>query len=356
MNVNHAVLHTIDLQGNATAFSQRELDLSDKPTRSYVQRHLRKIDASAESRHGEFTPQSSFAGEFEHYLKGGQTFLEFADMIGRFLYEELRKGEQDEGLDILVADYEADAEKPASPQDGQDEPPARRAGEAAGPRRFAVLLLPRRQTFAHDIRLEAGQPAIGLVRHDATLPGPTQKVDSYCVVDAAAFTVDFCDHPRLIAGQELELIPGGLLQCTSHASTRQVVEKVQRIVEDVAREYGSNPAVAAARAKAYVNDNACDSEYLAPWEMGDDIFEDEPRMRDRFEEMAREEDLPREVPVKRAVARRMGRSHSIRTDTGIELTFPSEYSTSTEFMEFTTHADGSITIELKNIGSIENRR
>ena len=78
-------------------------------------------------------------------------------------------------------------------------------------------------------------------------------------------------------------------------------------------------------------------------------------MRERFEQAAQAVDLPERVPLEREAVRRVARSHKIRTDTGIEVTFPAEYSRNPEFITFTSEADGTISIQIKNIGSIENR-
>ena len=43
------------------------------------------------------------------------------------------------------------------------------------------------------------------------------------------------------------------------------------------------------------------------------------------------------------------------TDTGIEVSFPAEYGDDPEFIQFSTEENGLISIELKNIGSIENK-
>jgi hypothetical protein len=358
LHVNNAILHVLDLQGGATQFSQRELDLSERTTLSYVQRHLRRAGSSAENRHGAFTPQSSFAGEFEHYLAGGQDFVGFSTAIARFLYEELRKGEDGAPLDVLVADYldEPDHAAAGAAEDGDGAPAAAQAAfEGRGERKFAVLLLPRRQAFVHDVRHEGGLAYNEVVRHDATLPNPTQKVDSYAVVSASTLAVDFVDKERTIAGAQTFLLPDGLLQCTSEASTHDVFSAVTRIVEDVAGEFGANTAVKLSQAKAVVAQTATQSEYLAPWEVADEVFADEPQMRERFEEVARREDLPEQVSVRRGVANRMAKSHRIRTDTGIEVIFPSEYFSNPDYIEFVNERDGSTTIELKNIGAIENR-
>ena len=79
-------------------------------------------------------------------------------------------------------------------------------------------------------------------------------------------------------------------------------------------------------------------------------------MKERFEAEMREEQLPERVPVERAnVERAAVRNHKIRTDTGIEITFPAEMLRNTEYVEFVNEPNGLISIELKNIGSIENR-
>ena len=54
IRVNHAVLHAFDFEVGSAYLSEEELPLDDRQVRSYVQRHLRRISASAESRHGEF--------------------------------------------------------------------------------------------------------------------------------------------------------------------------------------------------------------------------------------------------------------------------------------------------------------
>ena len=99
-----------------------------------------------------------------------------------------------------------------------------------------------------------------------------------------------------------------------------------------------------------------EDEELAPWDLAEEIFEDEPAMRERYEARAREERVPEHVPVERAqVERAAVRNHKIRTDTGIEITFPAEMLRNTEYVQFVNEPNGLISIELKNIGSIENR-
>ena len=362
IKVLHAILHVFDFDTGSSCFSDRELDLFERPTRSYVQRHLRKVSASPESRHGEFCEGSAFAEKISDYFAGREEFVALSQDIGQYFWEELRKSDDPGQCDVLVADFEdtdALANKAqaadttvgqalvrAMEEDAYDAPPARR---------FATILLPRKQAFVHDLRSIDGHAANDVVRTDATLPNPTQKVESYLVVDADGLSISFCDKARSIAGRDSYIIPDGLLQCTTQASSKEVIASVTQIVEDVAEEYGMTPAVAVSQAKAYVAERAQMGEVVMPVEVGERVFEDAPQMRESFERRVREEQLPEEVPVRRGAANRMTKSHRIRTDTGIELAFPSEYARRPELISFETEQDGTMRIVIKGIARIENR-
>lgn len=47
--------------------------------------------------------------------------------------------------------------------------------------------------------------------------------------------------------------------------------------------------------------------------------------------------------------------HKLKTDTGIELTIPTDYFDNTEFIEFNNNEDGTLSITLKHISNIVNR-
>ena len=263
IRINHAVLHAFDFEVGECDLSERELDLDVRQTKSYVTRMARKTVGNPESKHGEFAEGSNFAGELERYLHGQRDFLDLSADVARFFYEELRKSEDAGQCDLLVTDFvdTGDAKGESARAEAADtavDDAMAAAIEAAddfegGERRmFAVLLLPRRQAFVHDVRSEGGLAYNDIVRHDSTLPNPSQKVPTFAVVDTTDFSIDFQDVERTIAGQKALLIPKAFLQCSTEASSREVIATVTKIVEDVAEEYGIEPAVAAAKAKSAI--------------------------------------------------------------------------------------------------------
>ena len=334
MKINHAILHILDFDSGVNVMSERELDLDSRQVRSFVSTHLRRAREAADNRRGTFAENSGFAGELKGFLFGDRDFIDLSRQVAEFIAGELAKAEKPESADVLVADFD-------------DEDDARW---------FAVLLLGSRQAFMHEVAREAGEVRNDIARHYAILPNPSQKLASYALVRASSMDILFRDKTRKIAGEDVMLIPDGLLQCTSGVSGKEVIDTVTRVVEQVAEEHGANTAVALAKAKAAVSEAVEDDEELPPWDVVDTAFEDEPVLRDAVKSALAEEQLPERVPVERKqVERAAVRNHKIRTDTGIEISFPAEMVSNSDYIEFVNEPNGLISIELKNIGSIENR-
>ena len=322
LKVNQTILHVFDFESGAKYYSEAPMDLE-----SYVQRRLRKIVGNAESNHGEFAEGSGFAGELEHYLMGGTDFTAFSVQIAEWFWEELRRAEEMEQVDLLVADFIDTDAAPVDAGSTDAEVDATFDGPA-GKRFFAVVLLPRKQSFVHEV----GGASNEILRMDTALPNPTAKIDSYVLVDSDTFAIDFHDKERAIGGETIQILPDKFLQCTSGASTQQVFTEVSTIVQDVAEEYGLTPAVEVSRAKAAVAQQADRDEIVTPVEVGRAVFEERPDVQAVYEER-----------------------HKIKTDTGIGITFPSDLADKPGYLDFATGADGTITITVGNVAHIENK-
>lgn len=334
MKVNHAILHILDFESAVNVMSQRELDLDTRAVRSFVNSHLRRARTSGDNKRGAFAENSAFAGELKGFFFGERDFIDLSQQIAEFVSGELAKAEKVESTDVFVADFEDDDDV----------------------RWFAVMLMNSRMAFMHEVAREGGEVRNDIARHYAILPSPSQKVASFALVRASTMDVYFQDKKRKIAGEDTLLIPDGLLQCETGVSGKEVIDAVTRVVEQVAEEHGANTAVALAKAKAAVAEAVEEDEELPPWDIVDEAFEDEPVMRDAIKASLKEERLPERVPVERAqVERAAVRNHKIRTDTGIEISFPAEMVDNPDYIEFVNEPNGLTSISLRNIGSFENR-
>ena len=335
MKINHAILHVLDFESAVNVFSQCELDLEDnRACRQFVSTHLRRARQSGDNKRATFAEDSAFAGELKNYFFGEREFIDLSQQVAEFISNELARADKAQSTDVLVADFDDDDDV----------------------RWFAVMLLTSKQAFMHEVGTQDGNRVANITRHYAILPNPSQKVQSYCVVRASTMEIGYVDKARKIAGEDRMLIPEGLLQCETGVSGKEAIDTVARVVEEVAEEHGANTAVALAKVKAAVAEKVEDDEELPPWDIVDEVFEDEPVIKDGVRAALTEEKMPERVPVERKqVERAAVRNHKIRTDTGIEISFPAEMGSNSDYIEFVNEPNGLISIELKKISSIENR-
>lgn len=335
MKINHAILHVLDFESAVNVFSQCELDLEDnRACRQFVTTHLRRARQSGDNKRATFAEDSAFAGELKNYFFGEREFIDLSQQVAEFISNELARADKAQSTDVLVADFDDDDDV----------------------RWFAVMLLTSKQAFMHEVGTQDGNRVANITRRYAILPNPSQKVQSYCLVRASTMEIGYVDKARKIAGEDRMLIPEGLLQCETGVSGKEAIDTVTRVVEEVAEEHGVNTAVALAKVKAAVAEKVEDDEELPPWDIVDEVFEDEPVIKDSVRAALTEEKMPERVPVERKqVERAAVRNHKIRTDTGIEISFPAEMGSNSDYIEFVNEPNGLISIELKKISSIENR-
>lgn len=347
LRISQAILHVFDFETSQAYVSSECLDLDDKIIRSFVQRHVRKIVAHNESRHGQFNRDSEFLYELRRFAQGGREFVEFSSELAYRLFSELQHSQDLDPADLLVVDFEDMAPEERAMD-------ARELTEAhdPDPRRYmALVLLQRKQAFSHVV----GPRSNEILRQDTTLPSPSQKIDSYILIDLEEFTLEFKDKKRQVGSEMMEIIADRFLQCNSTLSSTEIVAALHKEAARVADDFGLNATVVLSRMKAEINHEVEAGEAFEPALVGRAAFRGHEQAEEAFRQSAEQVVADDCVPLKRRSTARAIRQHRIRTDTGIELVFPSDIVDKTGYISFETDAEGMTTITLRNIQKIENR-
>ena len=333
MMIHNAILHILDFDTNMCILSKKELDFSSDVVYEYVDKRVNGLMKDPGQQTGIFYATSALQQWLQQLIEENLSFTDFAATAAKKLYDVLAPCDKNESVDFLVVDF----------QDDDDA------------RTLALILLDHKTAYTHQVLDEDGEIYNKLIKHYAILPGSSQKTEAYALIRLTDMSIRFVDKKRTCNGEELYILPDRLLQCTARISGRQAVKMVNKITEKVAEEHGGSSVEALSRAKSFLADNAETSESFSPKELGHAVFADNQAMQQEFIQEVEAAKLPDDVPVQREFAQRTGRKHKIKTDTGIEITFPSEYFDNTDYIQFINNDDGTISIELKNIAKIENK-
>lgn len=333
MIIHKAILHIFDFNTNMCILSQKELDFGSDIVYEYVDKRIMRILNDPGQKTGVFYATSSFQSLVQQLAGKAMEFGEFAATAGKELYQILAQCDVSESIDFLAVDFQNDNDAHC----------------------IGLLLLDNKTAYTHQILDDGGMVCNQLIKHQAILPGVSQKAEAYAIINLQDFSIHFVDTKRQLNGEPVYVLPDRLLQCTSVISGREAVKIVSTIAAKVAQEHGASPVEALSKTKNYLTENAETADTFSPQHLGADVFAHSSVMQQEFEAQVQEAQLPAAIAVQKNFVQKAGRSHKIKTDTGIEIIFPSEYVENTDYIQFINNPDGTISIELKNIGKIVNK-
>jgi hypothetical protein len=85
------------------------------------------------------------------------------------------------------------------------------------------------------------------------------------------------------------------------------------------------------------------------------LFRDSFEIQKEYAENVRKAGVSTGITMEDAYVEKHFRTQKIKTDTGIELNFPSEMFNNKDMMEFINNPDGTISILIKNVNKIINK-
>ena len=321
-----AVLHCLDYSHGMTNLSEETLNIEDPFLEKFVLRYVKKTLHDIRLRTGYFEEDSQFLPIVEDYVSDKLNFLSFTKRAAE-CFDDFVKNIAMHSYDLLFARFT------------NEEVPY-----------VAMIVLENQEVYAHSSLLnDEGKMKNGILL-ETVLPSFTKKIDTFAIIDLLNKEVKFVDDTKWNSG-EVNVLQDMVLGCTGEKSGGEVIQEVSAITEEIAVQFDENPTLLLPKVKQYIRKAGSEEKPLVLKEAAEEIFEDE-QMVSAFLAKSEEKQLPEVVEVpKKAVERKM-KNQRIRTDTGIELSFPVDYYENPEYIRFVNEPDGTISITIQHIGKI----
>lgn len=329
--INNAILHILNFNSNITVFSEKELDIKNPGVEAFLTKHIEKSINDPGLKSGSFQANSKFKNLMNDYIKSDLDFIEFSIYSASTLYKEITKSDDMYSLDLIVCDFNVDDN-----------------------RFIGILECVNRVAFTHHVVKDKNIIKNNIVNHYSILPSPSQKLEECAFINISSSEIKFLDKKRCIEGQDIFIIPDVLLECSSSVSPKDTIKLVNSITRKVAEKHGQSSVLAVSKAKNSIIENTEVSECLEPRQLGKEIFASKV-MQEEFVREVQNAGIPETVKIEKTFAVKTARNHKIKTDTGIEITVPIDYFQNKDYIEFINNPDGTLAIELKNIGKIVNK-
>ena len=329
--IDKAILHILDFNSGMTVYSDEELTVQDS-IETFLLKHIEKSWGSQEAKPGTFYDDSSFQKLLEEYISGEMSFVPFSKAITHVLEDAFTHAEEMASADVIVADVRIDDQ-----------------------RQIAVFKSNSHVGYTHQVNQTEKGIKNEIINHYSIMPNLTQKMEEFAFIDAGTKAVSVSSKKYTIDGNSIYVFPEILLECSLAPSPKEAIKNLSKTAAKVAEAYGQDKVSTEAAVKSYVAENMQESDELDLLEAGKELFPENAAMQADFDTAIKDAGFTEPVKMDQEATMKKVCKHKLKTDTGIELTIPTDYFDNTEYIEFNNNDDGTLSITLKHIANIVNR-
>ena len=329
--IDKAILHILDFNSGMTVYSDEELTVQDS-IETFLLKHIEKSWGSQDAKPGTFYDDSHCAQLVKEYLSGEMSFVPFSKELAKKLEDAFVHAEEMASSDVIVADVRIDDR-----------------------RQIVIFKSSSHIGYTHQVNQTEAGIKNEIINHYSIMPNLSQKMEEFAFIDTESKEISVTAKKYTIDGNSILVFPEILLECSLTPSPKEAIKNLSKTAAKVAEAYGQDKVATEAAVKSYVTENMQNTDELDLVEAGKEIFKENPSMQADFDNAIKEAGFTEPVKMDQEATIKKMCKHKLKTDTGIELTIPSEYFDNTEFMEFHNNEDGTLSIMLKHIGNIVNR-
>ncbi len=331
MIINKSILHILDLTSDVTVLSDELLDISNVSIDEFITKHILKIFSDNSANPGIFKSNSEFKNKLDEFKLGNLEFIELSLDIAKKIEYLVSNSERMKSVDILISEFLIEEKK-----------------------YIGIFMYENQIGYTHQIINNNGKVKAQIINHYSILPNPNQKVSSYAMVNLENYNIKSYEKSDYICEKDMRILKDGVLECENEVSQKDTMNIIKKVVERVAVNNDIDSVKAVADVKNYIIDNA-ENEFLEPVELCKDIFEHSEKMQTQFLEEVTKVGLSEKVEIDREYAYKTSKIHKIKTDTGIEISIPSQQLQNRDIVEFVNNPDGTISIQINIINKILNK-
>lgn len=329
--IDKAILHILDFNSGMTVYSDEELTVQDS-IETFLLKHIEKSWGSQDAKPGTFYDDSHCAQLIKEYLSGEMSFVPFSKELTKKLEDAFVHAEEMASSDVIVADVRIDDR-----------------------RQIVIFKSNSHIGYTHQVNQTETGIKNEIINHYSIMPNLSQKMEEFAFIDTESKEISVTAKKYTIDGNSILVFPEILLECSLTPSPKEAIKNLSKTAAKVAEAYGQDKVATEAAVKSYVTENMQNTDELDLVEAGKEIFKENPSMQADFDNAIKEAGFTEPVKMDQEATIKKMCKHKLKTDTGIELTIPSEYFDNTEYMEFHNNEDGTLSIMLKHIGNIVNR-
>lgn len=321
MRITEAYLHVLDASSDVKLLSERHMHI-DLEIEDYATKHIE----------GFFEHLDIATNELELIQRinfSNEDFKEITLNVAELFFDVMQQCEEIKPCDLMCLKFE-------------------REGSAM----YGFLKLNFRTSFAHAVELEDNLIINKIIRQVTTLPYKSQKVEEGFLVDLTQKQVFIKDKMVTIDGKKSIYISESILGAQNTLTPKRKIDMMAKTAQKVIEKYDEMPLIATAKIKQMITSHLDESGSVNIDKIVDNCFDTTEAKEAYLAELNEKRVDPDSITINESQRKKLKRTQKIKTASGVEIILPFEYVSRRENLEIVNHPDGSVSIQLKNLGEL----
>lgn len=331
--VRKIILHILDTNVGTPVLSNKELNPEDEGF-DFAEGLIQKMLTDDNVKNVQFAGETNSVREWCDNLKRGQSDLITASQtMASMIYEIMTHQPSIPAADLLCCEALID-----------------------GTPHFGLFKLNYRTNYIHHVEYQGETPTNLLIKQKTVLPDERKKPEEAALINLEDLSIRLTEKEFEIDGAKDYYLSKQFLLCSDQLSTGEKAKIIQKVAEKLGEKYNNEKFDSVARLRKTVAETMDTGNTVTVESVAREIFRDDPQAQREYVQEVKEAGIEEEeIQLTERIAEKKFRSHKIKTDTGIEINFPSTYYNNKEMIEFVNQPNGTVSIIIKNVGRISNK-
>lgn len=331
IRIEKIIVHILDSTVGMPVLSDEEIDFGSDFA-DFIKEHIHKVASGDDVRTCAFYENESEICQMLREYKD-EDFIPLSKKMAESLYQIMNSNVDIPSADLTIVRFKD------------------RDNDYLG-----VLKINLRSNYTHRTASVGEGNTNQIVKFKAVFPTESQRLTEAAIIRLSDLQVRLVEKKYEINGEKVNYFSYLFLKCNSSLSPKTklniVTKAIEKVQEDNLDEYTA--CEAKMRAKCIIQEELEKNGGFVVEDLADRVFEQEPQMRDEFQEKMEKYDMVKQevIPQNDSTVRKY-QKQCLYTDTGIEIKIPMDRYKDSESVEFITNPDGTVSVLIKNIGHLE---
>lgn len=321
MQIKEAYLHVLDAINDVKLLSERQMHI-DLDIEDYAIKH---VDGFFE--HLDIATSPLLAVQKIDF--SSDSFKEVSLGVAELFFDVMRQSEEIKPCDLMCLSFDRE-----------------------GASFFGFLKLNFRTSFAHAVELEDNLIINKIIRQVTTLPYKSQKVEEGFLIDVTNGLVHIKDKLITMDGKKGKYISESVLGIGSTMTPKRKIDMIAKTAEKVIEKYEETPLVGVAKVKQMLTEHLDENGSVNITEIVESCFDTDTAKEAYLSALNEKGIQPETLVINESQRKKLKRTQKIKTASGVEIILPFEYVSRSENLEIINYPDGTVSIQLKNLGEL----